>query len=85
MRGSKLLEDLPRGPEFPLLRVFQTLPNAFLRIGAGGNIQCALTGFSILRDGRCLFLNCKHHVNRALVKLFHEVVGRRLKVVSDWT
>ena len=39
MRGFELGEKLPRGPSLSLFRVRKALPDTFLGVGVGGNIE----------------------------------------------
>ncbi len=48
MYGIEVLEELPGWPHLPLLRVLQALTNAFLCVGAGGNVEETLIGFRVL-------------------------------------
>lgn len=89
MPGFKLAEELSRWASFPFFRVLQTLADAFVRVGAGGNVEKVLIGFGILHDGGCFSLHGKHHGALALFQMFHEVAGaaaegrQRLDVFGD--
>ena len=75
MLGFEALEKLPRRPEFPLFRVVQSLPDALLGVGTGGDVKQALIRFGILHNGRCLPSHRKHDGAFGFLELFHEVAG----------
>ena len=84
MPGFEFVEELSCRPEPSLFHILQSLPNAFLRISSGRDIEQALISFGILNncggspvdgqdDGRLLFFSC-----------LRNSPDRRRKVVSDW-
>src|ERR1700733_11837207 len=75
MLGFKFVKELPRGPCSSFFYVLQTLSDALLCVGTGGNVEQALIGLGILHDGCCLPLHRKHHWALALLELFHKVAG----------
>src|SRR5215469_7685345 len=75
MRGFELGEKLPRGPGLSFFRILQALPDTFLGVGTGGDIEKVLVSFSILHDGSCFPLNSENHRALAFLKLLHEVAG----------
>ena len=52
MLGFEVREKLPCRPNLPFPDILQALTDAFLCIGAGGDVEQALIGFGILYDGR---------------------------------
>jgi len=83
MRGFKFVEELPRGPCSSFFHILQTLADAFLRVGTGGNVKQALIGLGVLHDGRGLPLHPKHHGRLLFLSCFMKSPERRRKVVSD--
>jgi hypothetical protein len=89
MLRFKFGEKLPRWPRPSLFHILQSLPDAFLFIRAGCDVEQALIGFGVLHNGRSLPIHRKHHGALALLKLFHEVAGlaakrsQRLDVLGD--
>jgi hypothetical protein len=89
MRGFKLLEKLPCRAGAAIRYVIKPLADAFLSIGARGDVEQALIGFRILHDGGGLSVNREHYGAFGFLKLFHEVAGRppkcrqRLNVTCD--
>ena len=84
MFAVNLVKYLPRRVSASVGYVIKPLTDAFLCIGAGGNVEQALIGFGVLHEaaafpftvsttGRVLFLSC-----------FMKSPERRRKVVSDW-
>src|SRR5580658_5504921 len=77
------------GSSASVSHVVESLADSFLRICAGGNIEQALVGFSVLHDGRGLPLHGEHHGALAFLQLLHEVAGsaaegrERLDVLGD--
>jgi len=60
MIGFELAEKLTSLPASAILRVFQTLPNAFLRISARGNIEQPLIGLGVLHNDRGVPIHGQH-------------------------
>jgi hypothetical protein len=89
MFAANLVKYLSRRASASVGYVIKPLADAFLCIGAGGDVKQALIGFGILHDGGRLPLYRKHHGALALLKLFHEVAGpaaegrQRLDILSD--
>lgn len=54
MLRFEILEKLSCWPRLALFRVLQTLTDAFLCIGACGNVEQMLIGSCVLHDGRRL-------------------------------
>src|ERR1039457_688833 len=71
----KLGEKLPDGAEPAVPCIFQTLPDALVRVGVSGDVEQVLIGFRILNYGLSFALNCQHHGAPVLLKLFHEPGG----------
>jgi hypothetical protein len=76
MLGFEVREKLPRRPDPALFHVLQTLTDAFLGIGAGGNVEQALIGCGVLHDGRRLSFHSKDDGTLRFFELLHEVAGR---------
>jgi len=51
MLFAHLLEELPSRTAFTLTKVFQALPDAFVDVGLGGEVEEALVGGGVLDDG----------------------------------
>src|SRR5580692_4930308 len=89
MRDFELVEELPRGPCPSFFHILQALTNAFLCVGACGNVEQALISLGILDNSRRLPLYGKHYGALALLELLHEVAGtsaegrQRLDVLGD--
>src|ERR1700730_4465556 len=64
MLGFELVEKFLCGPNLSFFHILEALADAFVWIDAGGNVEQALIGFSILHDGSCFPLHREH--NRAL-------------------
>jgi hypothetical protein len=75
MRGFELVEKLPRGPSLSFFRTFKALPDAFLSVGMGSNIEQSLIGFGVLHDCGCFPLHCEYHGALAFLKLLYEIAG----------
>jgi hypothetical protein len=67
----EVLEKLLRWPDLPLFRILQALADAFLGIGAAGNVELALIGICVLHDGRCSPFHRKQHGALGFLELFH--------------
>ncbi len=94
MPGFEIREKLPRRANLPPLHAFDSLTDAFVRMGASGNIEQALVSLGVLHDGRRFAFHREHHGALGLLKLFHEVPGppakgcQRLHITLDvkhWT
>src|SRR5271166_3690993 len=89
MFGFELVEKLFRRSYLFLFRILEALPDAFLGIGAGSNVEQMLVGFGILNNSRGLALHGEHHRALAFLQLFHEIAGtpaeggQRLNVAGD--
>ena len=75
MFAANLVKDISRRASASVGYIIETLTDAFLCIGAGGNVEQALIGSGVLHDSRRLPLHRKHHGTLALLKLFHEIAG----------
>ena len=75
MFAANLVKYISRRASASVGYIIEPLTDAFLCIGAGGNVEQALIGFGVLHDSRRLPLYRKHHRALALFKLFHEVAG----------
>jgi len=73
MRGFELGEKVPRGPSPSFFRILKALPDTFLGVGSGGDIEKVLVSFSILHDGSCFPLHCENHGTLTFLKLLHEI------------
>jgi hypothetical protein len=89
MFAANLVKDISRRASASVGYIIETLTDAFLCIGAGGNVEQALIGFGVLHDSRCLSLHSEHHGALALLELLHEVAGpategcQRLNILPD--
>ena len=72
----KLSEEFARRTKPSGSRVFKALTDAFLGVGAGGNVEETLVGFRILHYSRGLAVDGEHNGALALLEMLHEVAGR---------
>src|ERR1700726_4889966 len=75
MLGFELVEKFLCRPNLSFFHVLEALADAFFCVDAGGNVEQALIGFSILHDGSCFPLHRKHHRALAFLELLHKVAG----------
>src|ERR1700691_6257837 len=89
MFAANLVKYLSRRTGTTVCNIVPTLTDAFLGVGAGGKIEQALIGFSILHNGSCFSVDRDHHWAFGLLELLHEIAGRpakrrqRLDVTGD--
>ena len=79
MIGFELVKELSRRPGPSLFHVFEPLTDAFLRIGARGDVEQPLIGFRVLYDSRCLAIYGEHQGALGFPEPLHEVAGGTAK------
>jgi hypothetical protein len=75
MRGFKLGKELAYRPELSFPRILKALADAFIRIGAGGNIEQVLVSLGILHDGGRFSVYGEHEGTFALLEMLDELAG----------
>jgi len=70
--GLELVKKLPCWLEFSFFHVFKALPDSFLCIAVGGDVEQMLVGFSVLNDSRSLPIHRKRHGTLTFSQLFHK-------------
>jgi hypothetical protein len=82
MLRFKFGEKLPRWPRPSLFHILQSLPDAFLFIRAGCDVEQALIGIGVLHNGRSLPVSTTGRL--LFLSCFMKSPDWRRKVVSDW-
>jgi hypothetical protein len=83
MFSANLVKHLFCGAVTTAGYIVQTLTNAFLGVGAGGDVEQPLIGLGILHNGGCLPLNCEHDGAFTLLQLLQKLARAGRKIVSD--
>ena len=73
MLGFEIPEEFPSRACPPLRRILQSLTDAIVYIGPGGNVEQLLIGGSILDDYRCLPVDRQNHGAFGFPELPNEV------------
>jgi hypothetical protein len=75
MFAANLVKYIFRRARASVGYIILTLPDSFLLIRPGGQVEETLIGFGVLYNSRRLPIHRKHHGALALLELFHEVAG----------
>jgi hypothetical protein len=73
MPTANLVEHFMRRAGAAMRRVFETLPDGLMHIGAGGYIEEPLVRFRILHHRFSFALDGEHDGPSGLLELFHEL------------
>jgi hypothetical protein len=84
MPTANLVEYFVCRTRAAMRHVFKALPDGFMHIGAGNEIEKPLIGFRVLHDCFRFTLNGQYNWPFGLLSCFMNWAGLRRKVVTEW-